>query len=425
MATIYKDLRLLFNNARDWDLEIICKDGQLKAHRVVIDLHCPDLRAMATMGPGENGLPVLQIHLTDTAYNAAHRMLQFFYGGNYDDSESYGSFFSPSYVVFMTSEEVAARLETLPCFYGGLPIEDATADQAYVDTDADTDEDNEDDADELNDGMGVEDASADETYVDADADTDEDDANELNDGMDFEDATADKDYVDADADTDEDVEDNADDLNDGMGIEDASADETSDDSDADELDDGTDTEDEVQVDSGDIMGRPSDGRESDGEGGDRDDVRIRMFQGHNLFDSLRVYCLASKFNIPRLKLLARDRFYRTAEKVLLFSSHLPREDSWWTDDDQRVYLCELVETVFKDFPQVVRELYETVPQTDTIMRDIPTLLIAAGCDRGYKFWDNTKPLLREYPDLAIDIVECLRACRKLEYGSLDQTPEII
>lgn len=88
---------------------------------------------------------------------------------------------------------------------------------------------------------------------------------------------------------------------------------------------------------------------------DIDDRRTRRFEGHNLFDSLGVYCLATRFNIAPLRLLARDRFYRTAEKVLIFSRNDGNEGErkWWTHDHQRVYRSKLVKAVFDDFPRVV------------------------------------------------------------------------
>ncbi|KAI1435223.1 hypothetical protein GGR50DRAFT_703318 [Xylaria sp. CBS 124048] len=142
---------------------------------------------------------------------------------------------------------------------------------------------------------------------------------------------------------------------------------------------------------------------------DRDDERIRTFQGHNLFDSLRVYCAATRFNIQALKLLARDRFYRTAEKVLMFSYEhdADNEAPWTIYDHQRRYRSRLAGAIFYDFPEVVDELYQTVPESDVVMRTIPAILIAAGYNID-EFRDWMRPLLEKYPDLALAVVECLR-----------------
>ncbi|KAI0540655.1 hypothetical protein GGR58DRAFT_460439 [Xylaria digitata] len=156
-------------------------------------------------------------------------MLQFLYGGNYNDYEMFGSFHSPSYVVFMTSEEIDTGLETLPCLRTGSTTEDTTIGDDYDDRLGSDSLESED-----------EDEEVDENFSDGDTDSES----------------------------------------------------------------GRDREIEGDEDS------------------DIDDRRTRAFQGHNLFGSLKVYCVASRFNILPLKLLARDRFYRTAEKVLIFSSNI-------------------------------------------------------------------------------------------------------
>ncbi|KAI0973999.1 hypothetical protein F4678DRAFT_394296 [Xylaria arbuscula] len=190
-----------------------------------------------------------------------------------------------------------------------------------------------------------------------------------------------------------------------------------DDHDDEQEPDGSDSEEyEENVDGessseGDMDSEPSRNHELD-EHKDNEDIdnwRVRTFQGHGLFDSLSVYCLASQFDIPALQLLARDRFYRTAEKVLMYQTSTGdgKEARWWTHDHQRIYRSKLVKAVFDDFPQVVRELYKTVPESDTNMRAIPAMLIAAGYNND-EFRDHMKPLLEEYPDLALAVLECMR-----------------
>ncbi|KAF5628100.1 uncharacterized protein FTJAE_8975 [Fusarium tjaetaba] len=65
---------------------------------------------------------------------------------------------------------------------------------------------------------------------------------------------------------------------------------------------------------------------------------------------LRLYVLADKYDVPALRLLARDRFCRAVELV-------------WEEAE-----C---------FPDVVDELYQTTPPTDTAMREIVCRLVAA------------------------------------------------
>ncbi|KAI1270838.1 hypothetical protein F5Y07DRAFT_406823 [Xylaria sp. FL0933] len=123
----------------------------------------------------------------------------------------------------------------------------------------------------------------------------------------------------------------------------------------------------------------------------------------------RDYCLATRFHILPLQLLARDRFYRTAEKVLTYPFNMAngQEATWRTHDHQRIYRSKLAKAVFDDFPRVVRELYQTVPESDTAMHAIPPMLITAGYNSD-EFRDHMKPLLEEYPELALAVVECMR-----------------
>ncbi|KAI1011370.1 hypothetical protein LB504_002151 [Fusarium proliferatum] len=65
---------------------------------------------------------------------------------------------------------------------------------------------------------------------------------------------------------------------------------------------------------------------------------------------LRLYIMADKYDVPALRLLARDRFYRAVELV-------------WEEAE-----C---------FPDVVDELYQTTPPADTAMREIVCRLVAA------------------------------------------------
>jgi hypothetical protein len=103
---------------------------------------------------------------------------------------------------------------------------------------------------------------------------------------------------------------------------------------------------------------------------------------HSLFTSLRVYIMADKFGVPALKLLARERFYRTAEKIY---------------------------TTCEDFPAVVDEMYRSTPPTDIAMREIACRLIAN------QYWEDKAlrgrivTVMREHGVLAVGVLHYMMA----------------
>lgn len=98
---------------------------------------------------------------------------------------------------------------------------------------------------------------------------------------------------------------------------------------------------------------------------------------HSLFTSLRVYVMADKFDVPGLKLLARERFYRTAESIY---------------------------TTCEDFPAVVDEMYRSTPPTDVAMREIPCRLIANQYCEEKALRERIVPVMREHGDLAVGVL---------------------
>ncbi|KAH0556377.1 hypothetical protein GP486_005700 [Trichoglossum hirsutum] len=98
---------------------------------------------------------------------------------------------------------------------------------------------------------------------------------------------------------------------------------------------------------------------------------------HSLFTSLRVYVMADKFSVPALKLLARKRFYRTAERVYV--------------------TCE-------DFPAVVDEMYRSTPPNDIAMRDIACRLIASQYSTERVLRERVDPVMREHGNLAVGVL---------------------
>ncbi|KAF4477148.1 hypothetical protein FAGAP_12508 [Fusarium agapanthi] len=91
---------------------------------------------------------------------------------------------------------------------------------------------------------------------------------------------------------------------------------------------------------------------------------------------LRQYVMADKYDAPALRLLARDRFYRAVELV-------------WEEAE-----C---------FPDVVDELYETTPPTDTAMREIVCRLVAAVIHVP-RVRDKMRNVMMKHGDFAVEVM---------------------
>ncbi|KAF4949830.1 hypothetical protein FGADI_8627 [Fusarium gaditjirri] len=92
---------------------------------------------------------------------------------------------------------------------------------------------------------------------------------------------------------------------------------------------------------------------------------------------LRLYVLADKYDVPALRLLARDRFYRAAELV-------------WEEAE-----C---------FPDVVDELYQTTPPTDIAMREIVCRLVGAVIHVP-SARDKMRGVMMKHGDFAVGVLE--------------------
>ncbi|KAH8688392.1 BTB/POZ protein [Ilyonectria robusta] len=97
----------------------------------------------------------------------------------------------------------------------------------------------------------------------------------------------------------------------------------------------------------------------------------------DLFLPLRLYVMADKYDVPALRLLARDRFYRAAELV-------------WEEAE-----C---------FPEVVDELYRCTPETDTAMRDIVCRLVGSRI-KNDEIRTKMRPVMAEHGDFAVGVLE--------------------
>ncbi|KAH6958091.1 BTB/POZ protein [Fusarium avenaceum] len=100
---------------------------------------------------------------------------------------------------------------------------------------------------------------------------------------------------------------------------------------------------------------------------------------------LRLYVMADKYDVPALRLLARDRFYRSIELV-------------WENAE-----C---------FPDIVDELYQTTPPTDTAMREIVCRLVGTLIlDPSVR--EKMRPVMAKHGDFAVGVMEYAIHLRKL------------
>lgn len=97
----------------------------------------------------------------------------------------------------------------------------------------------------------------------------------------------------------------------------------------------------------------------------------------DLFLPLRLYIMADKYDVPALRLLARDRFYRAAELL-------------WEEAE-----C---------FPEVVDELYRCTPETDTAMRDIVCRLVGSRI-KDDEIRTKMRPVMAEHGAFAVGVLE--------------------
>ena len=102
---------------------------------------------------------------------------------------------------------------------------------------------------------------------------------------------------------------------------------------------------------------------------------------HAMFTAVRVYAMADMFCVPALKVLARNRFYRAAEK----------------------------NTESLDFPDVLNEVFETTAPGDWALKEVCVLFIRASCFGSPRGRDETlmaaiQPVLCKHADLVEKIL---------------------
>ncbi|KAK4097184.1 hypothetical protein N658DRAFT_527229 [Parathielavia hyrcaniae] len=105
--------------------------------------------------------------------------------------------------------------------------------------------------------------------------------------------------------------------------------------------------------------------------------RRELHTERDLYLHLRLYVMADKFNVPALKQLAQDRFYRVAKL------------SWET---------------LECFPTIVGELYTWTLDTDFGLREIVCSLVASGMwsdeQKGRLEW-----VMRKHGDFAVEVLD--------------------
>ncbi|KAF5576689.1 hypothetical protein FPCIR_12479 [Fusarium pseudocircinatum] len=122
-------------------------------------------------------------------------------------------------------------------------------------------------------------------------------------------------------------------------------------------------------------GSPSDN--GDAAGDEKSELTKLAELRNDMTLPLRLYVLADKHDVPALRLLACDRFYRAVELV-------------WEEAE-----C---------FPDVVDELYETTPPTDTAMREIVCRLVAAVIHVP-KVREKMRGVMMKHGDFAVGVME--------------------
>lgn len=121
------------------------------------------------------------------------------------------------------------------------------------------------------------------------------------------------------------------------------------------------------------------------ESGSLDEAADKLVQElherQNFFLPVRLYVMADKFDVPSLKLLARDRFYRAAET------------SW-----------DKVEW----FPDVVDEIYSCTPSSDIALREIVSSLVGPNLCHNIQR-ERMDDIMRKHGDFAVDAIQYMMA----------------
>lgn len=113
-----------------------------------------------------------------------------------------------------------------------------------------------------------------------------------------------------------------------------------------------------------------------------DDSKGYFSKSRGLLTHTRVYIMAHIYDVPSLRLLARDRFYRAAENC------------YSTNDA---------------FAEAVDEVYSRTPETDVAMREIMCRITAQGILYATGFKAKIEPTMRKHGDFAVGVLNYVLA----------------
>ncbi|KAL2177482.1 uncharacterized protein P884DRAFT_269857 [Thermothelomyces heterothallicus CBS 202.75] len=332
-TSLYSALSGLLTSGKFSDMIVRCGGREFKAHRAIVCPQSPFFDRAITGGFSESTTGVVE--LPDDDPNVLERFLQFLYTGNYED-ETILDWHKPAEVSMMTPEEVAELLAEVP----GVSVTAPAAEQPLNDAAASSSA-----------AVPPETAGAADTANPPPPGGNNDDDSDTEDGS----------YRSR--------------LSNGEPDEPDEPAEEYNEFDAEDPEEDSSTDDHRSKDQ--INRRHSQllrelGDSSAAERQLLNELRTRQ----SLFLPLRLYVMADKFDVPALKLLARDRFYRAAELA-------------WREVE-----C---------FPDVVDELYTTTPASDLAMREIVCRLV--GCSiKDDEQRERMAPVMRKHGDFAVGVL---------------------
>ncbi|KAF9872000.1 hypothetical protein CkaCkLH20_10632 [Colletotrichum karsti] len=330
-TSIFSGLSSLLLSDKFSDMTITCGGRTFKAHRAIV---CPQSSFFdKAFSSGFKEASSSTINLPEDDPDVLQRLLQFLYTGNYDEGVSFNRE-RPSEVSFLSPEEVGIEMAA-PI---GVAIPYRRKQPGHATSQS---------------RQGHDSTSGEEEEEEKEEDDDEYDEGEYGEGL----STG---YY---ASRDGDYQPNAQMI--GMGNHLHEPDE--------EYDDFTSNVNEAAVESRDILGV---GEVFNTESERLAAVRQLSNMRQELFLHLRLFIMADKYDVPALKLLARERFYRSAEHT------------WEVADE---------------FPNIVDEIYTNTTEAEVAMREIVCRLVGSRltCDDARK---RMEWVMKKHGDFAVGVM---------------------
>ncbi|KAF7560163.1 hypothetical protein G7046_g4000 [Stylonectria norvegica] len=317
-TSVHASLSALFMNERFSDITIHCRGCEFKAHRAVVCTQSSFFDKAFDGGFKEAISRVIEL-LEDDPY-ILQLLLEFLYTGSYTDGVN-PSLGVPSSFALLTPEEVQEHLEEKPGVTRIVPI---TASRPEL-------------GDEISIGAG---RSTLHAYL---RDTGDNEVEDPNFGS-------------------------------SSPVEGVRNDEEE----AEEKEDDEPDEEYSQYDEASEL-EQSNRRDSltEIERLDHEELAQLAADRNDLFNHLRLYIMADKYDVPALRLLARERFYRAAEVT-------------WAEADY--------------FPVLVDELYRSTLESDTAMRDIVCRLVGSRIEEP-AIREKMRPVMEEHGAFAVGVME--------------------